>query len=814
MKSYLISTVLSCLFILQPFTTTALSFHSDPIYIGLSNFNEKLLLAEEMQIFIQNNERKRTNEIRCFITPQLNLEERKEIIKEFGIIPAAEMLDLSLHCLALRHFNDQVDSPLMIRAFASVPQNERKYFLYEAKKFIIDKGIDNFNEALIAFRPFCFLPYSILSYIKELQGDNVYLHIVGQLKNIAVDKLHYVIINAGLLYNPGESIFDHMAIIQKLSCLNIEKLQNIDASILNLTKYGFYKHDKMGLIEIINTLTKREQQKLIQFIDAIYIISPLAIDCFKNSTRHQMIYLAKNISKILDENRDALAQHFVRLLQGISDKDRICDLFSVIWKVDSEELLDFISLLSSDYINSSKIIHKIKILTTFLYDASNHEQLFLNQKTCIHLVYILLKNKNYLELRILKNIIVFLSKHASSHLELGRIFDIFEYTAEADLPDLLRILNNFMVFLNSESNVAGLARTLAQLDTDMRSFFSASLNIVLSALNNEEESNKMIASLSRLSVDECIDLCTKMDDAIQSNNFDEFHLLSRHALHPEIWNEDGSFNEDAENTMDAKKQELVKSSLEIIYKLTEGVDLDAEKAVIDVLTLIAAFLSDDDAKQRFTRKYTGESELENAIRTINGERQPQDYDGNIMDDELYIKLEDGTQATIKDMFARVWYLVNNYMPKDESRADRERILLRENFITNLGQCVDEKDNQRVCNIGKAQRFCSVLQGYYDGVKVDDVEAPDPDLFFNTFLKEEMAALEKLSNENPLKLFIFTFDKGDLDVEAFSDWLEQFTQKFIEASDITYKFYPRIKASLESKIHDEIKSWQQRFSYSI
>ena len=198
-----------------------------------------------------------------------------------------------------------------------------------------------------------------------------------------------------------------------------------------------------------------------------------------------------------------------------------------------------------------------------------------------------------------------------------------------------------------------------------------------------------------------------------------------------------------ENVMNAERMIKTKRSMEIIYGLLRGKEIDEEVCILE-FRLYLEHLQKGTRHASFAR-VNGMNEVDNAFFTLERSGHFRDYDSILLEDaQVYTNLDDGTPVTMKSLLAKTWWLINRQF------KDGQQDLLKESLVRALGQSIED-DGHRVCNVGKSQRITTVLQGYIDGIKTDDINiAPEPDAFLSSFFaskqEEIMAVYEKTSEE--------------------------------------------------------------------
>ncbi|HQS83441.1 MAG: hypothetical protein B7Y25_07020 [Alphaproteobacteria bacterium 16-39-46] len=207
-----------------------------------------------------------------------------------------------------------------------------------------------------------------------------------------------------------------------------------------------------------------------------------------------------------------------------------------------------------------------------------------------------------------------------------------------------------------------------------------------------------------------------------------------------------------ENVMKAARIKRTKDSIEIIYALLSGREIDEELCIRE-FRLYLEHLKKGPRYASFGRR-NGMNEVDNTFFTLERLGHFGDNDSILLGDaQVYINLDDGTPVTMKSLLAKTWWLIHRQF--NETQQD----VLKESLVKALGQCIED-DEHRVCNVGKSQRIVTVLQGYVEGIKTDDVHiSPEPNTFLSAFFsskqEEIMVAMEETPQEKRIyarKLF--------------------------------------------------------------
>lgn len=182
-----------------------------------------------------------------------------------------------------------------------------------------------------------------------------------------------------------------------------------------------------------------------------------------------------------------------------------------------------------------------------------------------------------------------------------------------------------------------------------------------------------------------------------------------------------------ENVENAGRRSRTRAGVKVIYSHVIGQNINENKLVGDVIDYLTA-LKNSTHYPLFIRKgHKGlqMNEVDNALRTISAPKKSGDY-AAIIQGGTYLTLDHGVNMSVKGLLARVWWIITNQYQESQQE------LLQENLVKSLGQCIED-DDHRVCSNGKTQRIVSVLQGYIDGIEIDDCEeAPAVEAFLKVF----------------------------------------------------------------------------------
>jgi len=176
---------------------------------------------------------------------------------------------------------------------------------------------------------------------------------------------------------------------------------------------------------------------------------------------------------------------------------------------------------------------------------------------------------------------------------------------------------------------------------------------------------------------------------------------------------------DRENVERVDRHSKTRAAVEVIYAEMRSFPID-EKAQMDAVVAYLQELKESNHYSSYKRKYMDAgsdlemNEIDNALRTICAPRMTALDFASINDGDVYLTLQDGTEMTVRGLLARSWTYILN-------QTEGLQLLLKDSLVRALGQCIED-DNHRVCSNGKSQRIVTTLQGYIEGIKMDDSEA--------------------------------------------------------------------------------------------
>ncbi|MBP6985057.1 MAG: hypothetical protein KBB83_00515 [Alphaproteobacteria bacterium] len=176
---------------------------------------------------------------------------------------------------------------------------------------------------------------------------------------------------------------------------------------------------------------------------------------------------------------------------------------------------------------------------------------------------------------------------------------------------------------------------------------------------------------------------------------------------------------DRENVERADRHNKTRAAVEAIYAEMRSFPID-EKTQMDAVVAYLQKLKASNHYSSYKRKYMDAgsalemNEIDNALRTICAPRMTALDFASINDGDVYLTLQDGTQMTVRGLLTRSWIYILN-------QTEGLQLLLKDSLVRALGQCIED-DNHRVCSNGKSQRIVTTLQGYIEGIEMDDSEA--------------------------------------------------------------------------------------------
>lgn len=192
---------------------------------------------------------------------------------------------------------------------------------------------------------------------------------------------------------------------------------------------------------------------------------------------------------------------------------------------------------------------------------------------------------------------------------------------------------------------------------------------------------------------------------------------------------------DLENVMKSERINKTKQAIRYIYDLLKGKDID-EELCIQELQQYLQHLQKSDRISVFKRLSSGMNEVANAMLALEGQASGHSYNA-ILTGNIYINLDDGTPVTIKSLLAKSWWLITKQF------KGKQQEMIKESLIKSLGQCIED-DGHCVCDVGKSQRITTVLQGYIEGIKIDDFTTfPDPKSFISAFFTPRQKEIENV-----------------------------------------------------------------------
>ncbi|MBS0185545.1 MAG: hypothetical protein JSS34_04295 [Proteobacteria bacterium] len=144
-----------------------------------------------------------------------------------------------------------------------------------------------------------------------------------------------------------------------------------------------------------------------------------------------------------------------------------------------------------------------------------------------------------------------------------------------------------------------------------------------------------------------------------------------------------------ENVMKAARIQRTKESIETIYTLLRGHEID-EDLCIREFYLYLEHLKGGTRYVSFARR-NGMNEVDNAFFTLGRSDHPGDHDSILRDDaQIYINLDDGTPVTMKSLLAKTWWLINQKFNINQQGV------LKESLVKALGQCIEDDGHRVQC----------------------------------------------------------------------------------------------------------------------
>jgi hypothetical protein len=245
---------------------------------------------------------------------------------------------------------------------------------------------------------------------------------------------------------------------------------------------------------------------------------------------------------------------------------------------------------------------------------------------------------------------------------------------------------------------------------------------------------------------------------------------------------------DPENVMNESRISLAAQSIKL---LSEKLTLPSTATALDSLSahlraLGQSALFDLEAQTLLRRRGShGATELENALRTLEGQWVEGDLSPSLRSNEQFTA-QDVTFG-MGDLCAWVVAGIEQYRDQDPVKERQAKANMTHSLVLALAHCIED-DGHRVCGVGVSQRLLGVLQGYYDEVRIDPVTP-------GMLLCELGAELERLHGENPpseallREFWSWSNAQSGEHFAAGSAWAKQFRTDLIKYLDMTYKWSP-------------------------
>jgi hypothetical protein len=181
----------------------------------------------------------------------------------------------------------------------------------------------------------------------------------------------------------------------------------------------------------------------------------------------------------------------------------------------------------------------------------------------------------------------------------------------------------------------------------------------------------------------------------------------------------------------------------------------------------------------------GATELENALRTLQGKHRIGDFAVAIRNKPPF-KLQDGKSITLDELCAYEWTAIERYQAPSGRLEDTERdqATMKQGIVMALAQCIED-DTHRVCGVGFSERLISVLAGHYPFVQVKFVTRAERETAVFREVFQELAAQEPQPSRQVLQ-------------EAFQR-AEAIFRKCEDDGDLTHDDYKACHSSLVSYV---------------
>ena len=154
--------------------------------------------------------------------------------------------------------------------------------------------------------------------------------------------------------------------------------------------------------------------------------------------------------------------------------------------------------------------------------------------------------------------------------------------------------------------------------------------------------------------------------------------------------------------------------------------------------------------------YLKKNDCHKALHVLIGPNSPNDYG------PFFVEFIVNSLSTSgEEIIGRLWSFI-------KALPEKEKEIVRDSFVAELNKCINE-DGQRICNQGKVQHlFIAVLQGYLEGVEIDDsIKIPKKVSSSSENPVEqgessEAAASRSVSVEHAINLFFATQKNREID----------------------------------------------------
>lgn len=239
-----------------------------------------------------------------------------------------------------------------------------------------------------------------------------------------------------------------------------------------------------------------------------------------------------------------------------------------------------------------------------------------------------------------------------------------------------------------------------------------------------------------------------------------------------------------ENVMDGERIRKTKQAIEHIYGLLKGKDTSEELCIQELQQHLEYLLKSEHYSKYFRPSNNGMNEIDNARLTLQG---PAAGFPAILEEMVYITLDNDTPVTIKSLLAKSWWLITRQI------KDKEQSIVKETLVKSLGQCIED-DGHRVCDVGKSQRITTALQGYIEGIKIDNFDTPPtPQTFLSAFFTPKQKEIEIVMSQTPEEQRLYA-------VSLFNEAMQQAQQLYNNSSreinEITRMMKDFIKCTLD------------------